>query len=59
MLAAMMKAQPAVRRSFKHKLCTAMHMYTVLEAACTAMHGIHTSKQPDPMSAGLQQQPGK
>ena len=49
MLATVMKAQPALRRS----LCTAMHMYTVLEAACTAVHGIHTSKQPDTLSAGL------
>ncbi len=36
-------------------LCIAMHVYFLLEAACTALHGIHTSKQPDPLSAGLQQ----
>lgn len=40
-------------------LYTAMHVCTMLEAACRAMHGIHSAQQPNSMSAGLQQQPGR
>ena len=59
MLARVMLAREKGPACNCRSLCTAMHVYTVLEAACRAMHGVPLTKQPNPMSAGLKQQPGK